>query len=691
MLVGLLSLTQGLVWNAAARAEQPATAPAEITGDAQAAESNDWLAQADDLTAPAGDEMLLFQDIPVVVSSSRQKTQANVLSVPVTVITAEDIHYSGLTRIPEILQFASGVNVVRIDRNHYAVGIRGMHDVFSDRTLVLIDGRSAYSPVFGGAEWFRLPLMMEDIQRIEIVRGPAGAAWGANAYNGVINIITKDPSKTVGVLASTTWNDDCESYSHLRWGAKHGRLALRTSVGYLNAGDSEHGGAGDFLISEPTLGMLMGARGFRADDFNRSWIIDNQGVYELSPVTDVLFGVAHSNVKTGAFELLAVRPEDNMHFETTRMFAKVKREDSDGSGGYLQWFSNFERSNRADVGYFHSMEHDLEGQVDLVTSETNKLSFGGNVRLLELRDQDAGPQALYMHGATVQEQMVGAFLIDRWQATDRLTLEGQIRGDWYSGTHCDWAGRGTALYALDKNKQHILRFSGAKAFRTPFAVLRRMDTSRVPVAPGVFLININPNDDIRNEEIYSGEFGYDGKLAKGVEFKANTYYQRLQRLIDASGVMAAPGGVSLDNIGSAHTYGVECELKLKNDVGEVSAFYNYNVIELDGEVSTIRSYLTHKNSAGMTGRVFLPHGMTFNTNFRYQGPTDIGSASWSGSVKRSFRWDVALAKKLTEHGEVMCGVSDLLNDVTPASSSSSTIFPNETPGRTFFVRLQVSF
>ena len=93
------------------------------------------------------DELLLFEDMPVVISASRQPQSADWLSVPVSIITAEDIHYSGHTNLPEILQYTPGVDVLRIDRNRYAVGVRGLHDVYSDRTLVLIDGRNAYSPL----------------------------------------------------------------------------------------------------------------------------------------------------------------------------------------------------------------------------------------------------------------------------------------------------------------------------------------------------------------------------------------------------------------------------------------------------------------------------------------------------------------------------------------------------------------
>jgi iron complex outermembrane receptor protein len=108
-----------------------------------------------------------------VVSASRQARKIGELSVPVSVITAEDIHYSGLTSIPEILQFAPGMDVLQVDRNRFAVGVRGLHEVYSDRLLGLTDGRAADCINTGGPRFPQLPVLLEDIERIEIVRGPS--------------------------------------------------------------------------------------------------------------------------------------------------------------------------------------------------------------------------------------------------------------------------------------------------------------------------------------------------------------------------------------------------------------------------------------------------------------------------------------------------------------------------------------
>src|SRR6266404_3453351 len=139
-----------------------------------------------------------------VTTASKEPEQVWRTPAAIYVITQEDIRCSGATSIPEILRLAPGVEVARIDSDHWAVGIRGFGGQFSKSLLVLIDGRSVYSPLFSGVYWQVQDTLLEDIERIEVIRGPGGTIWGANAVNGVINIITKNATDTHGGLVSTT-------------------------------------------------------------------------------------------------------------------------------------------------------------------------------------------------------------------------------------------------------------------------------------------------------------------------------------------------------------------------------------------------------------------------------------------------------------------------------------------------------
>lgn len=149
------------------------------------------------------------------------------------VITSEDIRRSGATSIPEILRLAPGVEVTRIDSDHWAVGIRGLGSQYSRSVLVLIDGRSVYSPLLAGVIWGVQDTLLEDIDRIEVIRGPGGTIWGATAVNGVINIITKSTRATNGMLASATAGNVDKGLAELRYGAAGGEAFSYRAYGKL--------------------------------------------------------------------------------------------------------------------------------------------------------------------------------------------------------------------------------------------------------------------------------------------------------------------------------------------------------------------------------------------------------------------------------------------------------------------------
>jgi iron complex outermembrane recepter protein len=139
------------------------------------------------------------------------------------VLTQEDIRRSGATSIPEVLRLVPGVEVARIDSDHWSIGVRGFGSGFSKSVLVLIDGRSVYTPLYAGVYWDVQDTVLEDIDRIEVIRGPGGTIWGANAVNGVINIITKNARDTHGTLASAIGGGLDQGIGEIRQGGGDGK------------------------------------------------------------------------------------------------------------------------------------------------------------------------------------------------------------------------------------------------------------------------------------------------------------------------------------------------------------------------------------------------------------------------------------------------------------------------------------
>ena len=177
------------------------------------------------------------------VRKSRQRLSRTAMAIHV--ITQDDIRRSGATNLPEALRLAPGVHVSRVNGANWAVSIRGFGSFYANKLLVMIDGRTIYSPVMSGVEWSRHLVMMEDIERIEVIRGPAGSVWGANAVSGVINVITKSASETQGTLVSMQSGSRDPLQTSVRYGAKTGNAAWRTWMHHATVGQARIGGLPD--------------------------------------------------------------------------------------------------------------------------------------------------------------------------------------------------------------------------------------------------------------------------------------------------------------------------------------------------------------------------------------------------------------------------------------------------------------
>ncbi len=165
-------------------------------------------------------ELLTLQ----VTTASKKAEPLSQTAAAVFVITQEDLRRSGVTTVPEALRMAPGVQVARIDANKWAISARGFNGRFANKLLVMIDGRSVYTPLFSGVYWDSQSPMLEDIERIEVIRGPGATLWGANAVNGVINIITKSSADTQGGLLTASAGTEERAAGALRWGGTVGEI-----------------------------------------------------------------------------------------------------------------------------------------------------------------------------------------------------------------------------------------------------------------------------------------------------------------------------------------------------------------------------------------------------------------------------------------------------------------------------------
>ncbi len=632
-----------------------------------------------------------LMNIPVVISASRLEQKISESPVSVAIITAEDIHASGLTNVPEILQFYGEVDASRQDRTRYIVGVHGLNSEYSDRTLVLIDGRNALNPVFGAPNWLQLPIFMEDIERIEIVHGPAGSVWGANAYTGVINIITKKPGKC-GSLVSTTVSEFGDVFTQLRATGSREKWAWRVSAGYENMKDSDAAGAGRFQLGYPELAPLIPLSTYQTKDFLRSWKMDSAFSYDYSKTTRWTFGAAYSSSASGDREMAGRFPREDILIEMTRLFSRAEFEIDSQTSGHLQWYGNYAVYHMPFVtNCYNYFENDLEGQINFTPSENHLMTAGGSFRWTRIRNRNATPLGeIVFDEDQYDEYWTGFFLTDRLKLTDRLTLEGQGRIDHYSKSHTDWSFRLSSLYALDKEDRHILRAGISRSFRAPGVMLR--ETTMVGLSG---LYNVVPADsDLKNESIYSLEAGYNGYFTDQIHFHVDTFYQRMNHIIGAVNTSIGPvTNSSFYNLDGANAYGVECELTWQKDPIAVSGFYSCHKLDLDVREQTIRAYFPADHKAGLRARWKPDKTWTVNVNYIYNNTVPNHPVlNPVGNIAVKNRLDLTVSRKIMSgNGEFMVGVTDLLNETLDPVHDISYFTSYETPGRTFFTRLQFTF
>jgi len=271
-----------------------------------------------------------------VTSVSKEPEQVWKTAAAIFVLTQEDIRRSGASSIPEVLRLAPGVEVTRVDSDHWSIAVRGFAGQFSKSLLVLIDGRSVYTPLFSGVYWDVQNLMLEDVERIEVIRGPGGTIWGANAVNGVINIITKSANDTKGAVATLGGGNVNQGTGAARYGSSVGKdFNYRIyGMGFIR-GPEFHSDEDRFD------NWRMGQMGFRAD-----WKKGDQNTFTVQG--DIYRGETGERVSIATFSPPAeTMPEDKAFVSGGNIVARWRHETGHGSDIQIQ--ANFDRTNFQDL------------------------------------------------------------------------------------------------------------------------------------------------------------------------------------------------------------------------------------------------------------------------------------------------------------------------------------------------------
>lgn len=580
-----------------------------------------------------------------VTSVSKKEQKLSQVAASIFVITQDDIHHSGATNIPELLRMVPGLDVAQIDANTWAISSRGFNSQFANKLLVLIDGRAVYTPLFGGANWDTLDVPLEDVERVEVICGPGGTIWGANAVNGVVNVITKKTADTLGGLLVAGGGTQTVASGTVQYGGKlKEKTIYRLFTKYLN---SKHSPDLDGQDAEDGWHLLHG--GFRADtNLSANDSLTTEG--------DLYLGSAGSTI---VHSILS--PPQNVFLQ------KV----TELSGGNILSKWNHIFSSRADTTvqiYFdrytrsgpESREtrdtYDLEFQNHLALGRRQDLIWGLGFR--HSADQTVGTIDQSFVPADWNGNLFSLFVQDQTTVKqDRLflTFGTKVENSYFTGYDLDPSVR----VAWTPNKRNTYWAAISRATRTP---TRRSNGLEATLAalPGPTEVLLEGNPNIRSEHEIAYELGYraqaNDRLSLGMTVFFNDYHdlESIEPLPPFTNTSSTPpvtiNPLQLSNTMRGTTYGLELYGKWKvNRLWTLSPGYSFLHMDLQLDPTSMDTVSVADgegsnpgNQAQLRSHVELPHALSWDANANFVGRLN------AQAVPSYTRVDTQLAWKFSE-------------------------------------------
>ena len=463
----------------------------------------------------------------VVTSVSRQETRLAEAPASIYLISGAEIRRAGAMSLPEALRLAPNLQVARADTRNYAITARGFSSTIENKLLVLIDGRSVYSPLFSGVFWDMQDVLMEDIERIEVISGPGATIWGANAVNGVINIITRPAADTLGGLLVAGGGAPGRSGA-LRYGGALGNGGHYRLYGqYADAADTINQAG----RSAPN-GLRRRQAGFRAD-----WSGSTQDV--------TLSGDGYQ----GTLESAGGPP---VRIVGANLLGRVNRRLADGSELRLQAYLDHTERDAAANGAQFLDTLDLEAQHGTRIGGVHSLAWGGGYRYS--RDRIENGTTLQFAPANRALHWSNVFAQDEISLRPalRLTLGMKFEHNDYSGLEV----LPNAHLAWSVDNDSLLWAGASRTVRAPSRIDRDLwlvDVSNSrPDAPR-YVIAGGPQFDSETAQVL--ELGYRGHRAATLTYAATLFYSDYDRLRTLEPV--AGQGAQFGNLGQGTARGLE--------------------------------------------------------------------------------------------------------------------------------------
>lgn len=589
-------------------------------------------------------ETYFLQEVPVVLSVSRLSQPVSETPSAITVIDREMIRASGFRELADLFRLVPGVYVSYLNGHQPIVSYHGLSDQFSRRMQVLVDGRSVYLPPTGGVDWDDLPLAIEDIERIEVIRGPSAAAHGANSFLGVISIITRHASQDRGTFLSVTKGEKGIGDGVLRYGGNQGALDYRLTLGYRSDDGFDS-----------------------VNDSQRVQLFNLRADYRLTD-KDTLEIHAGFNGGTRGLPGFGDNPVD--HPRDARITAHFQQ---------LKWQRMFDANNELSVQFYHihhktsdvsltlplplpgspqfivddsdnAHRYDLELQHTFSTHPDWRWVWGGSVRL----DTDVSPTKF---SAPVNTRLQRVFAHAEWRLSPKLLLNAGAMVEHNDITGTDVSPRIALNYHLTPHD--TLRASVSQALRTP-VLFEQQAQFRFVLGP-VVVPRFISSGGLRPEQIVSREVGYIGdRFDSRLSVDVKVYRDHIGDLIGDT-----PGAFPRDirNADAADLTGTETQIRLSIARGtRIIANYARQIINSH---DFFRSYSTSApvNSLSLLAMHQFPGNFSASVGYYQQG--DMKALGPGERTDFYRRLDLRLAQAFragAARGEVAVVLQNLLND-----------------------------
>jgi iron complex outermembrane recepter protein len=452
-----------------------------------------------------------------VTTVSKEPEQLRRTPAAIYVLTQEDIRRSGATSIPDILRLVPGVEVARIDSNKWSLGVRGFTGRLSRSVLVMIDGRSVYTPLFAGVYWEVQDTLLEDVERIEVIRGPGGTIWGANAVNGVINIITKSARDTHGVLVSTGGGNVDQGFVGFRFGGGNSK-----NVDYRIYGKGFTRGPQFHPDNHEFDDWRMGQGGFRAD-----WNLRNSDTLTIQG--DLYKGVAGQRVGITTYSPpSATNVEQNSDLAGGNVLGRWHRDLGTGSDIQLQAY--YDRTNREDPNFAEARNtFDVDFIHHVTLPRKQDFIWGLGARFSSGNTTVVVPTVVFTPNQFT-DKLFSAFVQDEIPIVENrlsLTIGSKFMHNNYSGFEIQPSAR----LLWTPSARHSMWWSVTRAVRTPSRVEEDLQITGLftPNPPTFF--RLAGDRSFSSERLVGYETGYRGLVRPYLYLDIAAFYNNYDNLL----------------------------------------------------------------------------------------------------------------------------------------------------------------